>query len=54
MRVGLWSPVGLLLAGCAAAPLRWQTELDGAIAEASRTNRPLYVLSVFGDLSKAY
>lgn len=42
----------LALAGCAAPPARWEDSLDAAVARATREGRPLYVLSVFGDLSK--
>jgi hypothetical protein len=41
----------MILAGCTTAPT-WSTRLDDAIVIAKREQRPLYVLSVFGDLSK--
>ncbi len=53
MRVALLGPIGLVtLAACSSAPLRWSNDLDAAIARAKSENRPLYVLSLFGDLSK--
>ncbi len=42
----------LFLAGCATPPARWEESVDDAVARATREGRPLYVLSVFGDLSK--
>jgi hypothetical protein len=55
VRLAPLGPVGaLLLAGCATAPsaLDWQTDLDAAIARAGREGKPIYALSLFGDLSK--
>jgi len=64
VRVRLPGPVGaLMLAGCAlqqaqqgsasAAPeLSWHSDLGEALARAGRENRPVYALSLFGDLSK--
>lgn len=55
MRVMTWGPVGaLLIAGCATATpeLRWHADLGEAVARAGRENRPIYALSLFGDLSK--
>ncbi len=54
MRIALLGPVGLALAAAACAPpaIRWEADVPSAIARAKRENRPLYVLSLFGDLTK--
>jgi hypothetical protein len=54
VRVALLGPVGLIaLAGCTASSgLRWESDLDRALARARGDHRPLYVLSLFGDLTK--
>ncbi len=41
----------ICLSGCTATPA-WHAGLEGAIAQAKREQKPLYVLSIFGDLSK--
>ncbi len=48
MRVGLLGPVGLLLFGCSSPSLRWHDDIDRARA----AGKQLYVLSLFGDLTK--
>jgi hypothetical protein len=54
VRLELLGPVGLALAtaACSAPAIRWEADVPSAIARAKREDRPLYVLSLFGDLTK--
>jgi len=41
-----------VIAGCGAPSTRFENDLGEALARAKRSGKPVYALSVFGDLTK--